>query len=104
MIQNVGSTTELLPAIASETMLDRIDASAKLLGLVRQFAAGLPEADGAALEVALPDAGLTSLAAVKLMLAIEAEYNLVIPDAELTPENFATIGAIEAMIGRLRAG
>jgi acyl carrier protein len=75
----------------------------KLAALVRQFAPGLPASDALARDAALPEAGLTSLAAVKLMLAIEAEYDLAIPDPELTPMNFATLGAIETMIARLRA-
>jgi len=40
---------------------------------------------------------------VRLMLAIEAEFALAIPDAELTPENFASIETIKAMIERLSA-
>ena len=40
---------------------------------------------------------------VKLMLALEAAYDLAIPDADLTPENFRTVSAIEAMVVRLRA-
>ncbi len=84
-------------------MLERVDSSDKLIVLVRQFAPGLPDSGELAREAVLRDAGLTSIAAVKLMLAIEAEYNLGIPDAELTPGNFATINSIEAMISRLRA-
>ncbi len=104
MIQNIISSAESLPSVSDQMMLERVDVSDKLIGLIRQFASGLPESGELALEAPLRDAGLTSIGAVKLMLAIEAEYNLTIPDAELTPENFATIRAIEAMIGRLRAG
>ena len=43
------------------------------------------------------------MATVKLMLAIEAAYDVAIPDAELTPENFRSIAAIEALLERLRA-
>jgi acyl carrier protein len=84
-------------------MLDRVAAADKLVDFVRQFAPGLPEGEMAR-EANLPDAGLTSLSAVKLMLALEAEYSLIIPDEELTPGNFGTVGAIDAMITRLRAG
>ena len=51
----------------------------------------------------LQEAGLTSMATVKLMLAIEAAYDVAIPDAELTPENFRSIAAIEALLERLKA-
>ena len=43
------------------------------------------------------------MATVKLMLAIEAAFDIAIPDAELTPENFRSIAAIEALVERLRA-
>ena len=37
------------------------------------------------------------------MLVIEAAYDVAIPDAELTPENFRSIAAIEALLERLQA-
>jgi acyl carrier protein len=71
--------------------------------LAREFAPALP-ADPARARIAdLHDCGLTSMATVKLMLAIEAAYDLAIPDAELTPENFRSIAAIEALVTRLQA-
>ena len=33
--------------------------------------------------------------------ALEAAFAVAIPDADLTPENFVTVFAIEAMIARL---
>jgi acyl carrier protein len=38
--------------------------------------------------------GLSSLATVGLMLAIEAEFDIEIPDALLTRDNFRSIGAL----------
>ena len=49
----------------------------------------------------LYDAGLTSMAMVKLMLAVEVEFDIAIPDQELHPDNFRSIAAVEALIGRL---
>ena len=47
------------------------------------------------------------LAAVALVLMVSsfglAQGHLAIPDADLTPENFRTVSAIEAMVVRLRA-
>ena len=43
------------------------------------------------------------MAAVRLMLSIEAAFAIAIPDAELTPENFATTDSIEALIRRMHA-
>ena len=51
----------------------------------------------------LHEAGLTSMAMVKLMLMVEAEFDIEIPDADLSPENFRSIGALEALVARLRA-
>ena len=48
-------------------------------------------------------AGLTSIGLVKLMLAVEAAYGVAIPDKELTPANFRSIDAIEALVRRLAA-
>jgi acyl carrier protein len=84
-------------------MLDTANVVTRLLTIVREFAHGLPASDAQACKVSLPEAGLTSMAAVKLMLAIEAEFGIAIPDSDLTPENFADVQAVEAMVERLRA-
>ena len=49
----------------------------------------------------LRDAGLTSLDMVNLMLAIEAEFDIEIPQADMTPDNFRSIEAIEALVAVL---
>jgi acyl carrier protein len=46
----------------------------------------------------LRDAGLTSLDMVNLILAIESEFDIEIPQSAMTPENFDTIAAIETLI------
>jgi len=46
----------------------------------------------------LRDAGLTSLDMVNLMLAVEAEFDIEIPQEAMTPENFDTIAAITALV------
>jgi acyl carrier protein len=46
----------------------------------------------------LRSAGLTSLDMVNLMLAIEGEFDIEIPQSAMTPENFDTIAAIEALV------
>ncbi len=38
---------------------------------------------------------------VNLMLAVEAEFNLTIPQEDITPENFSSIAAVESLISRL---
>jgi acyl carrier protein len=49
----------------------------------------------------LSDAGLTSLDMVNLMLAIEDEFGIEIPQRRMTPANFRSIAAIEAMLSGL---
>jgi acyl carrier protein len=49
----------------------------------------------------LAEAGLTSLDMVNLMLAVEAEFDLKIPDRDMTPANFRSIARIDALVGAL---
>jgi acyl carrier protein len=49
----------------------------------------------------LSDAGLTSLDMVNLMLAIEDAFAIEIPQRRMTPANFRTVAAIEALVGAL---
>ena len=46
----------------------------------------------------LHEAGLTSLDMVNLMLAIEAEFDIEIPQSAMTPANFDTVAAIDALV------
>jgi acyl carrier protein len=46
----------------------------------------------------LVDIGLTSMDMVNLMFGVEAEFDLTIPQSEITPENFQSIEALEQMI------
>ncbi len=52
----------------------------------------------------LRDAGLNSTDLVNLMLAIESEFDIFIPDDQMKPENFSTIRAIDALVASLTAG
>lgn len=51
--------------------------------------------------VALVDAGFSSMAMVDLMLALEVEFDIAIPQGEMTPENFRSIVSLSSLIGRL---
>jgi acyl carrier protein len=48
----------------------------------------------------LRDAGLTSLDMVNLILAIEGEFDIEIPQIAMTPENFDTLAAIVSLVSR----
>jgi len=49
----------------------------------------------------LSEAGLTSLDMVNLMLAIEDEFGIEIPQRRMTPANFRTIAAIEQLVSNV---
>ncbi len=51
----------------------------------------------------LKNSGLTSLDMVNLMLAVEVACDVTIPQSAMTPENFASIAAIEALIATLQS-
>jgi acyl carrier protein len=46
----------------------------------------------------LSASGLSSLDMVNLMLAVEAEFDLKIPDREMTPSNFRSIAHITKLV------
>lgn len=50
----------------------------------------------------LREAGLSSLDTVNLMLALEGEFDLFIPQGDMTPENFRTARTIAELIARVR--
>lgn len=85
-------------------MLDKTSLGSRLMDLARPVAPGLADFAGDPLTANLREAGLTSIAAVRLMLEIEAAFDVAIPDDELTPENFADLRSVERLVQRLRAG
>lgn len=58
-------------------------------------------ANDVAPEQELREFGLDSLATVNLMLAIESEFDIFIPQADMVPQNFRSISAIAAMIANM---
>jgi len=49
----------------------------------------------------LLEIGLSSLDMVNLMLSVEAEFDLKIPDLAMTPRNFRSIAAIDTLVTTL---
>jgi acyl carrier protein len=82
-------------------MVDKFSLSSRILELAGAAAPRLADA-GDKINADLREAGLTSVAAVRLMLEVEAAFDVAIPDAELTPENFASVATIEALVRRLK--
>jgi acyl carrier protein len=81
----------------TETVRDR---------LLRQVAQILGKPDAAAtfpVDGRLSELGMSSIKMVNLMLAVELEFDLTIPQNEITPDNFRSVASIEAMLTRLSA-
>jgi acyl carrier protein len=82
-------------------MLDRQDRTprGRLLGLVAEIV-GEPSRTIPP-EARLTDLGMTSIKMVNLMLAVEAEFAVTIPQGDITPDNFRSVATIEALLQRL---
>ena len=84
-------------------MLDRLNSpvTERVAVLVRQILTkrGVERAPGR--DEDLTEAGLSSLDMVNLMLAVESEFEVKIPDRDMTPANFRSIGRIEALLAGL---
>jgi acyl carrier protein len=48
-------------------------------------------------------AGLTSLDMISLVLAVEAEFGLLVPETQIKPDNFQSIAAISTLVSALLA-
>ena len=48
----------------------------------------------------LADIGMTSMDMVSLMLAVEAEFDMTIPQVDITPENFQSPQTIERLVAK----
>jgi acyl carrier protein len=75
----------------------------RLLGLVEQVLGKPGAARSLALDARLSELGMSSVAMVHLMLAVEAEFGISIPQGDITPENFRSVTSVEALVERLLA-
>ena len=84
-------------------MLDRTKSSAagRVNALVRQFLTKRSVDRTVGRDEDLTESGLSSLDIVNLMLAVEAEFDVKIPDRDMTPANFRTIARIDALVAML---
>jgi acyl carrier protein len=84
-------------------MLDRAaeESRARVLKLVGEILDRNSIVRAAPIGDELIDIGLSSIDLVNLMLAVEAEFDLTIPQAELTIENFRSITTIIRLLDRL---
>lgn len=49
----------------------------------------------------LNELGMSSMKMISLMLAIEVEFDVTIPQTDITPDNFDSIASVEALVVRL---
>jgi acyl carrier protein len=52
----------------------------------------------------LREVGLTSLDMASIILSVEAEFDLMIPERDITPANFQSVAAITSLVTRLLRG
>ena len=83
-------------------MLDRTDIAAAVAHLVHRLLAKRGVERTLGRDEDLTSAGLSSLDIVNLMLSVEAEFDLKIPEREMTPTNFRSVARIEALVRGLR--
>jgi acyl carrier protein len=76
----------------------------RLVGLVAQILEAHAVVRPVAADESLTEAGLSSIDMAQLMLAVEAEFDVVIPIEDITPENFRSVATIAAMIARMSSG
>jgi acyl carrier protein len=85
------------------TVLDRTNSNVveRVTALVRALLAKRSVERAVGRDEDLAEAGLSSLDLVNLMLAVEAEFDLNIPERDMRPANFRSIARIEALVGSL---
>jgi acyl carrier protein len=77
------------------------DLSNRLIELVKELlGAGAALPQPFPLEQQLSDLGISSLKMVNLMLSVETAFDIMIPAAEITPENFHSVATIRALVER----
>ncbi len=73
----------------------------QLIVLVKQvLGANAAVPDPFPLDQQLSDLGVSSLKMVNLMLAVELEFDIAIPQADITPENFHSVAAMQNLVVR----
>ena len=73
----------------------------RLIAIVRQILGPAAAASPMPIDARFSELGLNSIKMVSLMLAVETEFALAIPQDDITPENFSSIATVEAMIDRI---
>ena len=75
----------------------------RIVALVERILERKPGAAPLDTRARLNELGMSSMKMINLMLAIEVEFDLTIPQADITPDNFDSIASVEALVVRLLA-
>ena len=73
----------------------------RIVGLVERILERSPGAAPLERTGRLNELGMSSMKMINLMLAIEVEFDLTIPQTDITPENFESIASVETLVVRL---
>jgi acyl carrier protein len=73
----------------------------RIVGVVQRLLAEHSIEREFAAEQDLRDVGLTSLDMASLILSVEAEFDLMIPERHITPANFRSVSTISALVTAL---
>lgn len=73
----------------------------RIIGLVERILERPAGAEPLPVLARLNELGMSSMKMINLMLAIEVEFDLSIPQAEITPENFDSIDSVETLVVKL---
>ena len=73
----------------------------RLLRLVAQILGKPDAASSIPLEGRLSELGMSSIKMVNLMLAVEVEFDISIPQTDITPDNFRSVASVEALVAKL---
>jgi acyl carrier protein len=87
---------------ANRVELGAEEVCGRLIALVKQVsgsAAVFP--NPFPVDTQLSDLGVTSLKMVNLMLAVEVEFDIAIPQSDITPENFRSLGSIQSLVRKM---
>lgn len=95
-MSNMESTARL-----TDTTLEWRALRERLMTVVKRVIGSDAALDSAAADLQFSALGISSLKMVNLMLAVELEFDLAIPQTDITAENFHSIASVHAMLARL---
>lgn len=76
----------------------------KFEALLRRHLSEIDESQPVGADDSLANLGLDSLATVGLLMELEEEFDIIVPDQMLTPESFRTLRSLWEMVSGLRDG